>query len=60
MYALKIFMRIPDNLFMKRVFSIYLWKGLNNEEIKSIIEKRGADEYSLIAKEERFADLIIN
>jgi D,D-heptose 1,7-bisphosphate phosphatase len=60
MYDLKAFIRISEELLKERVSSLYIWKGLNNEEIESILEKRGADEYSLIGKDEGFADLVIN
>jgi pantothenate kinase-related protein Tda10 len=38
----------------------YRWRGQQEEEIKNKIEKRKTDEYQLIEKERKFADLVIN
>jgi len=56
---LKIFCEIDSGLLAKRISSFYKWKGLNKNEINRLIETRKKDEYNLVKKEKRFADMII-
>ena len=56
----KIFMEIPESVFIRRFMQYYRWRGQQEEEIKNKIEKRKTDEYQLIEKERKFADLVIN
>jgi histidinol-phosphate phosphatase family protein len=56
----KIFMEIPEALFYPRFIQYYLWRGKPVEEARALMEKRKSDEYQLIEKESKFADLVIN
>jgi D,D-heptose 1,7-bisphosphate phosphatase len=57
---LKIFTRIEHDLFIQRIIEYYTWRGKTAEEISEMVEKREIDEYQLIEKESKLADLIIN
>ncbi|HLO57543.1 MAG TPA: HAD-IIIA family hydrolase [Bacteroidales bacterium] len=57
---LKIFINIPTDLFLKRMEHYYSWRGLSGQETTALIKKREVDEYQLIEKESKLADLIIN
>ncbi|MBL7147219.1 MAG: HAD-IIIA family hydrolase [Nanoarchaeota archaeon] len=59
MTDLKIFCEIDDELLKKRVLHFYSWKGLNKEEIETLIKNRREDEFDLIKKDKNHADLII-
>ncbi|MBN1415537.1 MAG: HAD-IIIA family hydrolase [Bacteroidales bacterium] len=56
----KIFMEIPEGIFYQRFIQYYQWRGRTEQEAKHLIEKRKTDEYQLIEKESKFADLVIN
>jgi D,D-heptose 1,7-bisphosphate phosphatase len=57
---LKIFINITPDLFLKRIEQYYSWRGLSRQETAALIKKREVDEYQLIEKESKLADLIIN
>ncbi len=57
---LKIFTTLNHEQFRKRIDDYYLWRSKSREEIELLVEKRELDEYQLIEKESKFADLIIN
>jgi histidinol-phosphate phosphatase family protein len=56
----KIFMEIPEEIFCPRFIRYYRWRGKSAEEARALMEKRKSDEYQLIEKESKFADLVIN
>jgi len=56
----KIFMEIPEEIFYPRFIRYYRWRGKSVEEARALMEKRKSDEYQLIEKESKFADLVIN
>ncbi len=56
----KIFMEIPEEIFYPRFIQYYRWRGKSVEEARALMEKRKSDEYQLIEKESKFADLVIN
>ncbi len=56
----KIFMEIPAEIFYQRFVQYYRWRGKSEQEAKALLEKRKTDEYQLIEKESKFADLVIN
>jgi D,D-heptose 1,7-bisphosphate phosphatase len=56
----KIFMEIPPEIFYQRFVQYYRWRGKTEKEAKELLEKRKTDEYQLIEKESKFADLVIN
>ena len=55
----RIFMEIPEELFVPRFIQYYRWRGKSAEEARALMEKRKSDEYQLIEKESKFADLVI-
>jgi D,D-heptose 1,7-bisphosphate phosphatase len=57
---LKIFTTLNAGQFRKRVEEYYCWRNKTAAEINFLIKKRESDEYQLIEKESKFADLIIN
>jgi D,D-heptose 1,7-bisphosphate phosphatase len=57
---LKIFTRLTPGQFVARLYDYYSWRGKHNPEIESLMQKREMDEYQLIEKESKFADMIIN
>jgi D,D-heptose 1,7-bisphosphate phosphatase len=57
---LKIFTTLGPELFRKRIDEYYRWRGKTAEETESLVKKRELDEYHLIEKESKLADLIIN
>jgi len=56
----RVFMRIDEELLASRVTRYYQWKELANDDLLSLLEKRGSDEYGLVAGDEQYADLIID
>jgi D,D-heptose 1,7-bisphosphate phosphatase len=58
--GLKIFATLPEEILFERFTEYYTWRGKTMEEIVVLFEKRKIDEYNLIEKESKFADLIIN
>ena len=57
---LRLFTAIPEQVLEKRFFDYYKWRGKTDVEIKQLLEKRKQDEYGLIEKECKLADLTIN
>jgi D,D-heptose 1,7-bisphosphate phosphatase len=57
---LKIFTTLLPEEFSRRIESYYSWRNKSKAEIDSLVKKRKSDEYQLIEKESKFADLIIN
>jgi D,D-heptose 1,7-bisphosphate phosphatase len=57
---LKIFISIETELFVRRFNEYYKWRGISPEETALLMKKREVDEYQLIEKESKLADLIIN
>jgi len=57
---LKIFTTLTPDLFRKRIDEYYRWRGRTTEDIEDLVKKRKSDEYQLIEKESKLADLIIN
>jgi hypothetical protein len=43
-----------------RIHEYYAWRGKSEEDTSELIKKRELDEYQLIEKESKLADLIIN
>jgi uridine kinase len=58
--SVKIFMDIEAPVFIKRMNDYYAWRGRTPDETAKLIKKREVDEYQLIEKESKLADLIIN
>lgn len=56
----KIFKTISEDLLKQRMFSFYDWKGYGEESIQILWETRKPNEYDLIARNEQFADLVID
>lgn len=56
----KIFKSISEDLLKQRMFSFYDWKGYGEESIQILWETRKPNEYDLIARNEQFADLVID
>jgi histidinol-phosphate phosphatase family protein len=56
----RIFLEIPEEIFYSRFIQYYRWRGKSLEEARALMEKRKSDEYQLIEKESKFADLVIN
>ncbi len=57
---LKLFTSANKELFRKRFFEYYGWRGKTMDETALLFEKREQDEFQLIEKESKLADLIIN
>ncbi len=57
---LKLFTSADKELFRKRFFEYYIWRGKTIDETALLFEKREQDEFQLIEKESKLADLIIN
>jgi D,D-heptose 1,7-bisphosphate phosphatase len=60
MAHLKIFVAMEHRLYARRFYEYYAWRGKSEEETTRLIKKREQDEYQLIEKESKLADLIIN
>jgi D,D-heptose 1,7-bisphosphate phosphatase len=60
MANLRLFTAISPELFRKRIEEYYSWRGKSVSETAALVEKRNQDEYQLIEKESKLADLIIN
>jgi D,D-heptose 1,7-bisphosphate phosphatase len=59
MANLRVFTTIDHVSFRKRINEYYSWRGKTATEIRSLVEKRELDEYQLIEKDSKLADLII-
>jgi D,D-heptose 1,7-bisphosphate phosphatase len=57
---LKLFVKADPVTFTDRIHEYYSWRGKTIEETSDLIKKRELDEYQLIEKESKLADLIIN
>lgn len=56
----KIFVDIDIESHKSRVYKYYRWRGLEDGEIEVLYEERLKDEYNLIEKERKLADLVVN
>lgn len=56
----RIFMEIPEDAFRERFIQYYRWRGMREADALQLMEKRKSDEYLLIEKERKFADIVIN
>ena len=56
----RIFIKTDAALQKERIFDYYYWKGKEKADIEQLFEKRTQDEYSIIEKESKLADFIIN
>jgi uridine kinase len=56
----RLFTTLNPEVFMQRMEQYYAWRGKTPAETVSLVEKRKTDEYQLIEKESKFADMIIN
>ncbi|KJU81305.1 histidinol-phosphate phosphatase family protein [Candidatus Magnetobacterium bavaricum] len=56
---LKLFITTDELIRTERFFSYYRWKDIQEEEIKTLYEKRLKDEVVFINSSKQFADLII-
>jgi D,D-heptose 1,7-bisphosphate phosphatase len=57
---LRLFTTLSRQAFMKRMEEYYTWRGKSKADTELLVEKRKTDEYQLIEKESKFADMIIN
>lgn len=57
---LRLFTTLTPDAFMQRMKEYYTWRGKSESDIALLVEKRKTDEYQLIEKESKFADMIIN
>ncbi len=57
---IRLFTALDPGTFRKRIEEYYTWRGKSPAEIAALFEKRQEDEYQLIEKESKFADLVIN
>lgn len=55
----RIFCDIKEALLYQRITKFYKWKGLLDDEIVKIFQKRKVDEYEVINSYKKYADLII-
>ncbi len=56
----KIFIKTDTALQKERIYDYYNWRGKEKADIEQLFEKRTQDEYSIIEKESKLADFIIN
>jgi histidinol-phosphate phosphatase family protein len=54
-----IYLGIPDSVRRERFLDFYSYKELPSEQIQNLFEKRERDEFPIIKKTKRFADLLI-
>jgi D,D-heptose 1,7-bisphosphate phosphatase len=57
---IRLFTTLQPEVFMHRMEEYYAWRGRTLPETAHLVEKRKTDEYQLIEKESKFADMIIN
>jgi uridine kinase len=60
MADLRLFTTLTPEAFMQRMEEYYTWRGRSLADTALLVEKRKTDEYQLIEKESKFADMIIN
>lgn len=58
-YQKRIFVTTNDDTRRKRFDNYYTWRGKSKTEIDAIYQSRIEDEYKLIEKDRKFADLVI-
>jgi uridine kinase len=56
----KIFVKTSPKEQFERISSFYRWKGKTRAEIDQLYQSRTLDEYSLIEKDIKLADLVVN
>ena len=56
----KFYVDIDPSLHKERIFNYYRWRGKQDKEIETIYRERLEDEYNLIEKEIKLADLVVN
>lgn len=57
---IRLFTTLAPEVFMQRIEEYYTWRGRSLADTALLVEKRKTDEYQLIEKESKFADMIIN
>jgi len=57
---LRLFTTLDSGRFRRRIEEHYIWRGKSVAETAALFKKREQDEYQLIEKERKFADMIIN
>lgn len=57
---LKIFTTAGKDVFTGRMHNYYKWRGMSTIETAELMKKRETDEYQLIEKESKLADMIVN
>jgi D,D-heptose 1,7-bisphosphate phosphatase len=57
---LRLFTSLHQDVFLQRMEEYYSWRGKSSADTTLLVEKRKKDEYQLIEKESKFADMIIN
>jgi uridine kinase len=57
---IRLFTALTPETFMQRMEEYYTWRGRSSADTALLVEKRKSDEYQLIEKESKFADMIIN
>jgi len=57
---LRLFTTLDSGRFRRRIEEYYIWRGKSVAETAALFKKREQDEYQLIEKERKFADMIIN
>ncbi len=57
---LKIFMKTEEKKFLERITRFYQWKEYPAERINNLYTKRRKDEYDIIDKNDKFADIVID
>jgi histidinol-phosphate phosphatase family protein len=56
----KIFVDINRKEQRKRIEQFYIWRGKDKNEIDTLYRQRTVDEYQLIEKERKLADVVVN
>jgi uridine kinase len=55
----RLFTSLDPEMFIRRIEEYYIWRERSLADIALLVEKRKTDEYQLIEKESKFADMII-
>lgn len=58
--SLTIYVDIDPKLHHSRIQKLYRWKGKSDDEIEKLYKERLSDEYNLIEKEIKLANLVVN
>ena len=56
---ISIFCEIDEEVLLRRIIAYNAWRGLDEDEVREIIEQRKEDEYRIIAGDKRHADIVI-